>query len=378
MIVDVVIVGGGLVGASLACALSHTKLTVALIDSTVVSTQSDPRLIALNYHSVSFFKKIGIWEKLAPYATPIKTVHVSHRGHFGKAEMHATDLNLSELGFLVPAKYINTVLYASIPTTILLAPATLTNLEQHSEYASLTIHTAEGQQTLQTQLVVAADGTHSTVRELLQIPSTTFDYQQKAIVTMTELNRHHCNIAYERFTHSGAIAMLPLAGNQVATIWTDADKTIDGLLAMDDEAFLATLQNHFGYRLGRLCQIQQRFVFPLKRVIAAQQIVQRTILIGNAAHTIHPIAAQGLNLALLEIAELAEYFNAKPSKKISLPVELRSTQQQNQTIKLSHRLSWIFSTDVFLFNQSRQLGLFALDACLPLKRRFAKSAMALN
>lgn len=398
---DIIIIGGGMVGATLASLLGDTPLRVALIDAAGFSAQADQRLIALNYNNFSLLKNINPDSTLLEHAAPIKKIHVSHRGHFGSTILSAKEINLNELGYVVPAKHINTMLYEKIDklsNVRLIRPATVTGVVQDGDVASVVVsyhphpnplpQAGEGEMrepqageggilNLECQIIVAADGTHSTVRDLLNIATDEFDYQQKAIVTISELKREHNNIAYERFLKTGAVAMLPLTGKRAATIWTDNENIINKLMAMDDESYTAELQKQFGYHLGRICHIQQRFVYPLKLIKVKQQINQRTILIGNAAHTIHPIAAQGLNLAFNEIHELTEYLKNQNPDHLTLPSELCSKQQE-RTISLSHRLSWLFSTDFFALNLSRQIGMMGLDNVNFLKTQFVKKTMGLQ
>lgn len=367
---DIIIVGGGMVGAAMACALQPFNFRVALIDATEIPAE-DHRLIALNHSSFSLFNNLGIWSALAPHAAAIEEIHVSNAGHFGTTRLNASEIDLTALGYVVPAKNINAALYANLNKTDILRPATLTHLDKES----VTIEINSKQQMLETSIIIAADGTHSTVRKILAIPTETIDYKQKALVTVTELQRDHQNIAYERFQSSGAIAMLPLVGQRVATIWSDDEEKIAQLMQLSDEDFLAHLQKQFGYRLGRLKKIQQRFTYPLKFIKAKEFIKDNAILIGNAAHTLHPIAAQGLNLALHEIAILADFLSTQAVEKLSLVDFSTSFNQQKFSMNLSHKLTQLFSADFFLANTLRQTGMIGLDLCTTAKRKFVLSTM---
>jgi 2-octaprenyl-6-methoxyphenol hydroxylase len=370
---DLTIIGGGMVGASLAMALQKTSLRVALIDAAPHTMLNDPRLIALTEGSCSLLKNIGLWPALLPHATPIKQLHVSHRGHFGITRIHAAELNLETLGHLIPATYINTALDQQLSGVDIIRPATLQEIiSDDNGYSTLRIKIGDEIKTLQTKFIIGADGTHSTVRELLNIPTKTIDYQQSAIVTITELSRDHQNIAYERFLKHGAIAMLPLTEQRSATIWTASNEKIAELMQLNDDDFVKILQKEFGYRLGRFKRIQQRHQYPLKFIIAKENKKQNTILIGNAAHTVHPIAAQGLNLAFYEIAELAEYFYSNPNAD-TLEFSRANTVRWNET--LSHQLTQLFSTDITLFSLARQSGMLALDACQSAKRLFMQKTL---
>ncbi len=364
---DIIIIGGGMVGASIAAAL-QSQFKVALIDATPPQAIEDKRLIALNYSSYSLFSNLSIWETINPHATPIQEVHVSHQGHFGKTRLLASEIGLPFLGHVVPAKHINEALYSNLNLVTLLRPAKLTHLTQDADQTFVTVETPNGKQELTGKIVIGADGTHSTVRELLAIPTEKIDYQQSAIVTMTELQRSHHHVAYERFLNNGAIAMLPLLKNTAATIWTANNETITQLLQHNDHDFLNRLQKEFGYRLGKLIKIGPRFNFPLQMIKAKQKIQHRVILIGNAAHTLHPIAAQGLNLALYEVAELVNYLRQHSINDISL--NEFTTNQEKISMNLSHHLTWLFSKDFFMLKVARQVGMIGFDLCHPLKKKF--------
>jgi len=374
---DIIIIGGGMVGGALAYTLSKGPWQIALIDATGPANE-DTRLIALNEGSCCLFKNSGIWPDLAPYAAPIQQIHVSHQGHFGIARIEAHELGLDTLGHVVPASHINSALFTALHTAEnikLFCPATLKTLTQDADTVTISIDTAQGTEEYTANIVIGADGSHSTVRELLGISTQEIDYQQSALVTITQLARDHKNIAYERFQEEGAIAMLPLTGTQAATIWTASNTHIRHLMQLNDTEFLQQLQQQFGYRLGRLQQIGKRAIYPLYMQQAQQQKKQNVLLIGNAAHTLHPIAAQGLNLALYEVAMLTEYFLAQKSLKRCLQNLPFDYLQQNFRLSLSHGLTELFSKDLFPLNMARQAGMIGFDQCILLKKYFTSHAM---
>lgn len=370
---DIIIVGGGMVGAAMACALQPYNYRVALIDATETPAE-DHRLIALNHSSFCLFSNLDIWSKLAPHAAAIREVHVSNAGHFGTTRLTAEEVNLTALGHVVPAKEINAALYANLNKTEIFRPAKLTHLDQET----VTIEMNSISKTLSASIIIAADGTFSTVRKILDIPTEIIDYKQKALVTITELQRDHSNIAYERFQSEGAIAMLPLMGQRVATIWSDNEENIARLMQFSDQEFLAHLQKHFGYRLGRLMNVQQRFTYPLKFIKAKEFIKHNVILLGNAAHTLHPIAAQGLNLALYEIATLVDYLSKQPIDKLSLASFPTNFNQQHLSMNLSHKLTQLFSANFFFSDLIRQTGMIGLDVFNLAKRKFILNSIGKN
>ena len=359
---DIIIVGGGMVGASLACALTQQNLKIALLDAAPLNTADDPRLIALNHSSVCLFKNLLVWPALADYAEPIMQVHISDRGQFGMTRIHANTAGLSSLGHVVPAKYINAALDQLLQQSSvdIMRPATLQSLNQTATAVTLT--SADGKQ-LQAKLVIAADGTQSTVRKELEIPIDVKTSQQSALVTVTTLQRSHQNVAYERFHPTGALAMLPLPGLQAATIWTDNHAVIEQLRQLDEPAFLAALQKQFGYRIGKFLQTGTRHVYPLQQLSAKKTFQQRVLLIGNAAHTFHPIAAQGLNLALAEIAMLTQYLTDHPDRTDWSDYAIWQAQRQTTSRRLSDHLPGLFTQDFWPVRLARQLGLVALDIC---------------
>jgi 2-octaprenyl-6-methoxyphenol hydroxylase len=364
---DIVIVGGGMVGATLAIALQK-KQRILLIDASPLNLQEDHRLIALNHTSVNLFKNLHLWEHIRAHATPITQIHVSKRGNFGVTRICAHILDLSALGYVVPAKYINAALNVKNSSIDILRPATLKNLRESDEGVILDVATVEGDKVFTADCVIGADGSHSSVREILKIPTKKIDYEQSALVTVTTLARSHENIAYERFLEDGAIAMLPLKNLEVATIWTGTNTCIEELMAYADEDFLKILQKTFGYRLGRMLQVGRRFTYPLQFIKASQNQKGRVFLMGNALHTLSPIAAQGFNLALYEIGVLADHLEKHH--------ELKNVEfSQHFSEQLSHHLTWIFSSHFFLFNFARQAAMITLDVLPTPKKYFTEYAM---
>lgn len=375
---DLIIVGGGLVGAGLAAALRHSGLHIALVDARLPSND-DPRLFALNTSSCDFLKNLNVWSQLASHAAPIHQVHVSRQGHFGSVRLQREEVQLSELGHVIPAHYIEFALndlLQSLSHVTVFRPAKLKALTQDDAHATLTLETESGDAVLQTPLVIGADGTESTVRKLLNIHTDVTDYEQIAIVTRTGLQRAHHQIAYERFTSDGAIAMLPLIGDECATIWSASSALATTLMTLSDEEFLNVLQKEFGYRLGKLQKIGKRHTYPLRLMRAEKMVQQHVFLLGNSAHTVSPIAAQGFNLAIYEVATLVEELMQKIAKHETFTasdlhkISEQTQQQQNVSIGVSHRLSTLFTSKSMLLNMGLQLGMVGLDIATPVKKRF--------
>jgi len=380
---DLIIVGGGLVGAGLALALHQTGWRIALVNAKTPSNE-DPRLFALNHSSCQFLKNLKVWSALAAHAEAIQQVHVSHQGHFGSVRLQSKEVDLETLGHVIPACHIEAALneaLLALSHVTLYQPATLTALQQNEQTATLTLNTMQGELTLTAPLVIGADGTLSTVRTQLNLPTREFDYGQSALVTTTSLQRSHAGIAYERFTKTGAIAMLPLNGKRCASIWSAEQALINHFMTLSDADFLHALQTEFGYRLGRLQQIGKRFTYPLRLVTAEKTVDQCVLLLGNAAHTLHPIAAQGLNLALYEVALLVDLIQAKIKTGDSFSaVQLQemSAQIQNRqakSIELSHKLTQIFSHPNAYMSIGLQLGMIGFNRSSFVKKRFINSVI---
>lgn len=366
---DLIIVGSNLVGKAMAAAVGDHSLRIALIDA-LAEERSDPRLIALNYGSCAFLKKIKV--SLDAASIPIKKVHVSRRQQFGTVQISAVSLGLPALGYVIPAEALNQALNHTLrtrPGITQWRPARVTAVTNLAEHAQVSIETPQGCETLTAKMVIGADGTHSTLRDLLAFATEVKDYQQSALVTTTELMRSHDYVAYERFLEEGALAMLPLQSPswKCATIWTAPNADIARLQALNDQDFLLTLQETFGYRLGKLKEIGKRHVFPLHFMHVKNPRKGRVLLIGNAAHTIHPLAAQGFNLALYEIAHLCQQLSENNQQTLDL-----LPQQPKTNLHFSDYLNTWFSSSRWGVTYLRQASMICLDLCTPLKKQLGQ------
>lgn len=379
---DVVIIGGGLVGTGLAAALRESGLRIALVDARMPSN-NDHRLFALSASSCQFLKNLAVWDKLSADAAAIHQVHVSRQGRFGAVRLKREEVHAAALGYVIPACKVEMALnelVGSLPDHVckMYRPAKLLSLSQQAKHVDLNIELNNEVITLQASIVIGADGAESTVRNELKIDVDETDYNQTAIVFKTTLQRSHQHIAYERFTDDGAIAMLPLPDNQCASIWTADNDKAAALLAMSDETFLSELQSEFGYRLGRLLAVSQRQTYPLRMRRAKKMVSGQVILIGNAAHTLHPIAAQGFNLAVHEAAALVDAFAAAKGdmSQVGLERVCQQTQQQlTMSAGVSSQLPSLFSAENALMSVMVQLGMVGLDIVSPLKQYFIKGMM---
>lgn len=312
---DVVIVGGGMVGASLALALSGTGLEVMMIESVVPGTGShqpsfDDRTTALGNASRRIFQALGVWPEMAREAAAIRTIHVSDAGHFGFARLEASEQGIEAFGYVITNRVIGAALWSKLKDArgiTVRAPAQATNVEISADDVRLAVTTDAGaKEWISARLIVAADGAHSSVRAAAGIGASVEDYDQVAITTNVATDRPHDGTAYERFTPTGPLALLPLWNGHYGVVWSVAPADATRLLALDDAAFLAELQDRFGWRVGRFMRVGRRASYPLKLTRAVTTVATRAVLIGNAAQALHPVAGQGFNLGLRDAAMLAE------------------------------------------------------------------------
>jgi 2-octaprenyl-6-methoxyphenol hydroxylase len=314
---DVAIVGGGMVGASLACALSGSSLRVALIEAIAAESDQQPsyddRGLSLSLASHRILAGLSLWPSLLPAATPIEHIHVSDRGRFGFVRLHATDLGLPALGYVVLARDLGRALLQGVrdaPNVDFLCPARVAAALPGADGVRLQLQDEDPVAGLGCRLLVVADGTRSSLRESLGMSVATRDYHQVAIVATVTPQKPHGNWAFERFTDTGPLALLPLRDGRCVLVHAVPAAEAEDWLKLDDEQFLGGVQARFGRRLGRLLQVGTRKSYPLLKQEAREQVQGRVLLLGNAAHTLHPNGAQGFNLGLRDVAGLAEHLTA--------------------------------------------------------------------
>ena len=310
---DLIIIGGGLVGGSLACALRDTGLRIAVVEAVAAEAPNQPsydeRVIALSLGSQRIFTGMGLWDQIAPHAEPILKVHVSDRGRCGFAHLDHAEERVESLGYVTPARAMGAAIGACLEDAQgieLLRPARLIGLRHQGDHVDVEVASGGHSRLLQARLLVAADGGESAVRRRLGLKVRERDYGHHAIISTVTPERPDSGTAFERFTDSGPLALLPMTEGRWSVVWTARDDQRDAIMALDDDAFLAMLQQRFGHRLGRLTRPGRRFAYPLRLVLARELTRPRTLLIGNAAHTLHPVAGQGFNLGLRDVAELAD------------------------------------------------------------------------
>jgi 2-octaprenyl-6-methoxyphenol hydroxylase len=388
---DVLIVGGGMVGASLACALGGQSLRIAVVEPVPFSAASQPsyddRSIALAWGTRRVFEAIGIWEGLATVVTPIEEIHVSDYGHFGAARMKAATIGFDALGYVVENRELGRLfsgLLPGLPNVDLICPGRVQSIGIEPGGARAGIDCAGEMRDLSARLVVGADGGQSAVRRLCGIGAKTVDYGQNAVIANVTPEQPHRNRAWERFTEHGPLALLPMSANRCSLVWTIPRAHSDGMLALPDAEFLAALQARFGYRLGRFERTGARASYPLIRVSAARHVAERLALIGNAAHTLHPVAGQGFNLGLRDVAVLAEVIadahaageDIGGTDVLARYQRWRAADQQ-RVLTLTDGLVRVFSNDFTPLVIARNAGMVALDLLPPLKRLMMRQTMGL-
>jgi 2-octaprenyl-6-methoxyphenol hydroxylase len=377
-IFDVAIVGGGLAGASLAVALAPSGRRIALIEAApfpAVEPAWDERTIAINAASQRIFAGLGVWEAMRPDAAPILATHISERGRFGVARFSAEEAGVEALGWNLPVRAIHEALLDRLRTASsvqLIQPAAVEAVETHVDTIILRLGSSR---TVTARLVVATDGAHSAVRRLLGIGAEERDYGQTAIVGAVRPERPHRGIAYERFTPDGPIALLPKPADRCALVWTVPTEKAEEILGWPDEIFLERLQEAFGHRLGRLLETGRRQGYPLTRVMSEKIAAPRVIFAGNAAQTLHPVAAQGFNLGLRDaatVADLLEEADDPGAPEVLEMYERRRRADRDRVSGFTDRLVRIFSNDLPGLRAARHLGLLALDLIPPVKAAVAR------
>lgn len=388
---DLTIVGGGLVGMSLALALADQPLRIAMIEALPAKVQTaydyDARPIALSLSSQRIFSALGVWEPIAHLAQPIQTVHISDKGHFGMTRIHAKQQQVPALGYVIEMPQLISVLLEEVNKKHQLTqfcPAKLTHFEKQQDHWQLNLATEQGEQAITTSLLVAADGVNSFIRNQLSIETEVIDYQHQAIVANVSLPQDHKNIAYERFCPTGPIAFLPMQKQRSGLVITFPAERAQAAIDLNDEKFLQLLQKQFGYRLGRLQKIGKRATYPLRSLVSKEQVREGLVLLGNAAHTLHPIAAQGFNLSLRDVACLAELIvkakqrgqNIGDMHTLSRYQQLRASDQK-RVLAFTNTLAHFFVDNDNVLSVLRNLGIVGLDLIPWAKDYLAKHSMGL-
>lgn len=390
---DITIVGGGLVGASLATALSTHGLKVAVLEAFELQSEQQPsyddRSIALSYGSSRILNTMGIWQQIDQAGVcAIDSIHVSDKGHLGTARMSAHDEAVEALGYVVESRVMGQVFaqgFEQMEDVDLLCPVKLQSMDISDKRVRLLAMRGDEQLDITTRLVVAADGGQSLVRQWQGIETFQADYGQTAIIANVTTQRSHQGVAYERFTNTGPLAMLPMTQGRCSLVWTTDNAEVESIMGWDDETFASALQERFGHRLGDIEQVGKRSAYPLKLMQVREAIRPRLAVIGNAAHMLHPVAGQGFNLGLRDVAALAQvvvdaHRRGEDFGQMSVLNEYRQWRRKDtaRTLLMTDGLVRSFSTDFTPAALVRNVGLLALDAIPFMKRILTRQAMGLN
>ena len=393
---DLAIVGGGMSGVTAAICYAQLGLSVALIEAVEpeldTSPSFDQRAIALSAASVAIYQSLGLWAAIQPLACPIETIHVSDRGHYGFTRLKASDHQVEALGQVIPLDLAGPVLWrqASQQKSITtFCPAKVVETTQSDDYCLLELDILEQESAIKRRirasLVLAADGTFSQIAAKNEIQIKRHSYDQHAVIANIETQKPHLNRAFERFTASGPLALLPLTHNRMSLVWCQKPDQIDGVMAYDDSEFCDALQQAFGYRLGKIERVSKRFQYPLSLHLAESHYHGRTLLLGNAAHTLHPIAGQGFNLGLRDIAALNDLLIGALESQTDIGasallqnfVDSRQSDWR-QTILATDTLTRIFSSNFLPWITARTKSMNLVNLLPIAKYQLASAAMGYN
>lgn len=404
---DIVIIGGGLVGASLACALAPlmervadekgreaAALRVAVIEANELPAATadarrfqpsfDARASAIAAGSRQRFTAFGVWEAMCEHATPIRTIHVSERGHLGATRMRASELEVAALGHVIPNAWMGQVLHRQLAELPLAwyCPARVAEIAVTAQGHRLTL---EDGRLIEAELTVLADGGRSGLKERLGIHSAAQDYEQHALIATVEMSQPHQGVAYERFTSEGPMALLPLAGKRMELVWTRSPADTESLMTLPDSDFLQALQRAFGERAGRFRRVGQRHAYPLSLVRASEGTRPGLAVLGNAAHALHPVAGQGFNLALRGVTDLVAAIEAGLTRgespgatSVLSDFEERRGADRDNVVLFSDGLIRLFGVESRWLGHARAAGLIGLNLVSPLKRLLARRSMGIE
>ncbi|WNY29443.1 2-octaprenyl-6-methoxyphenyl hydroxylase [Acinetobacter calcoaceticus] len=398
---QVIIVGGGMVGLSLSLMLAKANIAVKLLeavkypnydDQNVAPYHSsfDARNTALSRRSVQIYQKLGLWDALQQHATPILQVHITEQGSFGKARLIAEQEKVESFGQVIENAWLGRVLLTQVrqqPLIELIDGVQVTALTQDAEQVHIEAQRGEETLKLESKLLIAADGRDSFCRQAIGVGVDVHDYDQVAIVTTVQTSKPHEHVGFERFSALGPLALLPLPGeHRRSVVWPVKKGTENEWLGEEnDQHFLSALQQTYGDRAGKFEKTGKRFSYPLSQVLAHKQAVGRVILMGNAAHTIHPVAGQGFNLCLRDADVLVRYLvnQLSTSDDLGNPDNLLAYEQarlsdQQRVIKFCDTVVRGFSNQNPLLKLIRNTGLIAFDVIPGVKPLVANYAMGLK
>ncbi len=391
---DIVVAGGGMVGASLALAIAPLGLRVAVVEPVARDADAQPsfddRTTALSRSSQRMFEAMGLWDDIAAAATPIARIHVSDQGRFGLSHIDAEEQRVEALGYVVINRVLGSVIQSALTAAgglEILCPARIKAAETGPDCVRVTVEADATTRQLSCRLLVAADGANSSVREMVGITAEQLAYGQRAVIGNLVTEKPLENCAYERFTENGPLAMLPMTEGRVGFVWTVSEQDAERVLGLDDAAFLEELQRQFGNRLGTLSRVGERAAYPLMLSKALRLTAQRAALVGNAAHGLHPVAAQGFNLGLRDVAALCDCIadaiaagggevDVGDGQLLRRYAEWRRSDQK-KLVGFTDGLVRLFGASAPPLRVLRSLGMLGFDLVPGVRSLFAKHTMGL-
>ena len=391
---DIVVAGGGMIGTCLALALAPLGLRIAVVEAVARKASAQPsfddRSTALSRSTQRMFEAMGLWNEIVAASTPIRSIHVSDQGRFGFSHIDAEEQGVEALGYVVINRVLGSVLQSALRTlngVDVICPARIVDLELAPEEARAGVEPGEGERkTLHCKLLVAADGANSSVREMMGISVQKREYGQRAVIGNLLPENKLDNRAFERFTPQGPLAVLPVADDRAGFIWAVSEHDAERVLALDDETFLRELQEEFGYRLGAFSRAGKRASYPLTLSKALRLTATRSVLIGNAAHGLHPVSAQGFNLGMRDVAALCDCIADSRAESDGVdPGDEELLQRyanwrrsdQNKLVRFTDGLVRLFGSRRRPFRALRNLGMLGFDLVPGVRSVFAKHTMGL-
>jgi 2-octaprenylphenol hydroxylase len=386
---DVIIIGGGIVGATAACALGSAGLSVAVVEAREPAVDTgvrDARVYAVTRASERIFTALGVWDAISARDTcAFREMRVWDAGGSGAIHFDCADIGEPFLGHIIEPRFIQAALLERLQALAdvqLFCPAQYRDIEIGEDHVTVMLEDAG---TLTAGLVVAADGARSPLRERLGIQVRAHDYRQSGLVALVKTEQGHQETAWQRFLPGGPLAFLPMSDGWCSIVWTLPSAEADQMLALDSEAFHAALGEAFEFRLGRITDSEQRKAFPLRRQHATRYISERAALIGDAAHTIHPLAGQGVNLGLLDAAALAEVVadaqaRTRDAGSVAVLRRYERWRRGDNLLMMSvmDAFNLLFGNTRPPLRWARNLGLSLVDAAGPAKDVLMRHAMGLE
>ena len=389
---DIVIAGGGMIGTSLALALAPLGMRIAVVEAVarkeVAQPSFDDRSSALSRSTQRTFEAMGLWPDIAAASTPIRSIHVSDQGRFGFSHIDAEEQHVEALGYVVINRVLGGVLQDALDkldSVDVLCPARITDIELAPAMATASVNADGKVRRINCSLLVAADGANSQVREMMGITAENQPYAQRAVIGNLLPEKDIANVAYERFTPQGPLAMLPVADGRAGFIWTVSEDDAERVLALDDDEFLAELQEQFGYRLGRFSRVGKRAAYPLVLSKALRLTATRSVLIGNSAHGLHPVSAQGFNLGMRDVAAIVDCiadarssgaFDPGSTQLLDRYADWRRADQK-KLVRFTDSLVKLFGSDRRSLRALRDIGMLGFDLVPGVRSAFARHTMGL-